>query len=146
MTISNKTKLIYWTTTGLLFAFEGVVPALTSHTALAVEGIRHLGYPDYFREMLTCFKVVGALALVLPIFKGRYKEWAYAGFGITMISAFVSHGIVDGWNVQTFFPLFTLAILAISYVYYHKLLKHTVATHTRSKPDNYSRTTSPVVN
>ena len=45
----------------LIFIFEDGVPALTSHTPLAVEGIGHLGYPDYFRVMLTVFKVVGAL-------------------------------------------------------------------------------------
>ena len=66
MMTAKTTKIIYWTTTGIIFLFEGVMPALTSHTALAVEGIRHLGYPDYFRVMLTIFKVVGALALVLP--------------------------------------------------------------------------------
>jgi hypothetical protein len=28
---------------------------------------------------------------------------------------------VDGMNVQTIFPMFVLGILAVSYVYYHKL-------------------------
>lgn len=66
------------------------MPTLTLHTDLAVEGIRHLGYPDYFRVMLTVFKVAGALALVLPFVKGRIKEWAYAGFGFTMLSKAIS--------------------------------------------------------
>jgi len=99
------------------------MPALTSHTALAVEGIRHLGYPDYFRVMLTVFKVAGALALILPFVKGRFKEWAYAGFGITMIAAFVSHWAVDGFHGQTLFPLLIFAVLATSYIYYHRLGK-----------------------
>ena len=84
-------KIIYWTATIFIFLFEGVMPALTSGTAPAVEGIRHLGYPDYFRVMLTVFKVTGALALVLPMIKGRYKEWAYAGFFFIMTGALVSH-------------------------------------------------------
>jgi hypothetical protein len=42
------------------------MPALTSQTAMAKEGIRHLGYPDYFGVMLTVFKVLGALALIIP--------------------------------------------------------------------------------
>ena len=123
MTSARTTKIIYWATTGIIFLFEGVMPALTSHTDLAVEGIRHLGYPDYFRVMLTVFKVVGALALILPFVKGRVKEWAYAGFGITMIAAFISHWAVDGFNGQTIFPLFIFAVLAISYIYYHRLVK-----------------------
>jgi len=123
MRTAKITKIIYWTTTGIIFLFEGVMPALTSHTDLAVEGIRHLGYPDYFRVMLTIFKVAGALALVLPFVTGRFKEWAYAGFGFTMIAAFISHGVVDGFHGQTFFPLIIFAILATSYFSYHQLSK-----------------------
>ena len=51
----------------------------------------------------------------------RVKEWAYAGFAFDFIFASISHGAVDGINVQTFFPMLVLGILAVSYVYYHKL-------------------------
>ncbi|MGX5690069.1 DoxX family protein [Arcticibacter tournemirensis] len=121
MATTKTAKIIYWTTTGIIFLFEGVMPALTSHTDLAVEGIRHLGYPDYFRVMLTVFKVAGSLVLILPFIKGNIKEWAYAGLSITMISAFISHWAVDGFGGQTLFPLFVFAILMVSYVYYHKI-------------------------
>ena len=123
MTTSKTTKIIYWITTGIIFLFEGVMPALTSNTDLAVEGIRHLGYPDYFRVMLTIFKVVGALVLILPFVNGRFKEWAYAGFGITMISAFISHWAVDGFSGQALFPLIIFAVLITSYIYYNKIYK-----------------------
>jgi hypothetical protein len=119
-----KTKtltILYWITTGIIVLFEGVVPAFTSHTQLAVEGVRHLGYPDYFRVMLTVFKILGALALIIPAIKGRYKEWAYAGFGLTMISATVSHWAVDGLSGQTVFPLVIFGILAVSYLCYQKI-------------------------
>jgi hypothetical protein len=119
-----KTKtltILYWITTGIIVLFEGVVPAFTSHTQLAVEGVRHLGYPDYFRVMLTVFKILGALALIIPAVKGRYKEWAYAGFGLTMISATVSHWAVDGLSGQTVFPLVIFGILAVSYLCYQKI-------------------------
>ena len=56
----KTTKIIYWTTTILIFLFDGLMPALTSNTELASQGISHLGYPDYFRVMLTFFKVIGA--------------------------------------------------------------------------------------
>jgi hypothetical protein len=126
MAAIKTTKIIYWTTTVIIFLFEGVIPALTSRTELAVEGIRHLGYPDYFGIMLTFFKVVGALALILPMVKGRFKEWAYAGFGIVMISAFISHTAVDGFGGQSIFPLVIFLILITSYLQYHKLVdKHT---------------------
>jgi hypothetical protein len=97
------------------------MPALTSHTQLAVEGIRHLGYPDYFRVLLTVFKVTGALALIIPQVPGRIKEWAYAGFGIVFISASVSHFAVDGFSFMVVFPWIILGILGVSYVCYYKI-------------------------
>ncbi|MBY0433440.1 MAG: DoxX family protein [Cyclobacteriaceae bacterium] len=117
----KTTKIIFWITTGIIVAFDGLIPLLSSHTELAKQGVMHLGYPDYFRFLIMPFKVLGALALILPSMKGRYKEWAYAGFGINFICASVSHGAVDGLNFQTFFPLIFLVLLVISYVQYHKI-------------------------
>jgi hypothetical protein len=117
----KKEKIIFWTATTIIALFEGVMPALTSQTELAKEGIRHLGYPEYFGNALVVFKVLGVLALVIPQIPKRVKEWAYAGFAFDFIFACISHGAVDGMNVQTIFPMFVLGILAVSYVYYHKL-------------------------
>jgi hypothetical protein len=118
-------KIIYWTATTLFFLFESVLPALTSHTQLAKDGIHHLGFPDYFRIQLMICKIIGGLILILPFMRGRIKEWAYAGFTYIILSAFIAHGVVDGMNGQTFFPLIVLAVLAVSYIYYHKLNKQT---------------------
>jgi len=114
-------KIIFWSTTVLIFLFEGVLPALTSQSELAKEGIRHLGYPDYFGVLLTVFKVSGALALIIPKVPARIKEWAYAGFAFDFISACVSNWAVDGFSGIVLFPLFVLAVLMTSYIYYHKL-------------------------
>jgi hypothetical protein len=88
---------------------------------MAIQGITHLGYPIYFATLLTVFKVLGSLALVIPMVPKRIKEWAYAGFAIDFISAFISTWVVDGLMLLTFFPLVVLAILVVSYIYYHKL-------------------------
>ncbi len=117
----KKEKIIFWTATTIIALFEGVMPVLTSQTELAKEGIRHLGYPEYFGNALVVFKVLGVLALVIPQIPKRVKEWAYAGFAFDFIFASISHGVVDGMNVQTIFPMFVLGILAVSYVFYHKL-------------------------
>lgn len=117
----KKEKIIFWTATTIIALFEGVMPALTSQTELAKEGIRHLGYPEYFGTALVVFKVLGVLVLVIPQVPKRVKEWAYAGFAFDFIFATISHAAVDGINVQTFFPLVVFAILIVSYVYYHKL-------------------------
>ncbi len=117
----KKDKIIFWSATIIIALFEGVMPALTSQTELAKEGIRHLGYPEYFGNALVVFKILGVLVLVIPQVPKRIKEWAYAGFAFDFIFASISHGAVDGVNVQTFFPLVFLGILTVSYMYYHKL-------------------------
>jgi hypothetical protein len=117
----KKHKIIFWVTTTIIFLMEGVMPALTSQTEMAKEGIRHLGYPEYFGVMLTVFKVLGALALIIPQVPHRVKEWAYAGFGFDFISAFVSYWAVEGLNALTFFPLIFLVILIFSYISYHRM-------------------------
>jgi len=114
-------KVIFWVATSIIFVFEGVMPALTSQSEMAKEGIRHLGYPEYFGVMLMLFKVAGSLVLIIPSIPGRIKEWAYAGFAIDFISAFVSNWAVDGLHVLTFFPIVVLVILIVSYVFYHRL-------------------------
>ncbi|MBP0903739.1 DoxX family protein [Mariniflexile gromovii] len=121
MKTTKKNKIIFWIATIIIFLFEGVMPALTSQTELAKEGINHLGYPQYFGHVLVIFKVLGVLVLVIPQIPKRLKEWAYAGFVFDFLFACISHWAVDGFGFQTIFPLIILAILMVSYVYYHKL-------------------------
>lgn len=121
MASTKTTKIIFWTTTTIIFLMEGVIPALTSQTELAKEGIRHLGYPDYFGTALVVFKILGALALIIPQVPKRIKEWAYTGFGFNFIFACISHVVVDGLDFQSFFPLIILGILIASYISFHKL-------------------------
>ncbi len=115
------TKWIFWISTIILVLFEVVMPILTINSKMAIDGIRHLGYPDYFRIMLVVFKVLGGLAIILPKTGWRLKEWAYAGFAINFISASVSHICVDGVSFQAIFPLIIFGILVASYLTYHKL-------------------------
>ncbi|MGO4771846.1 DoxX family protein [Flavobacterium sp. W22_SRS_FK3] len=120
----KKAKMIFWITTIIIFIFEGVMPALTSQSEMAKEGIRHLGYPEYFGNALVVFKILGVLVLVIPQVPNRIKEWAYAGFAFDFIFASISHFAVDGIDFQSFFPLIILAILMISYIYYHKIERY----------------------
>ena len=133
----KTTKIIYWATTILIFLFEGVMPALTSQTELAKEGIRHLGYPEYFGNAFVVFKVLGALALLIPKIPNRIKEWAYAGFAFDFIFAFISHAVVDGFGGQTVFPLVVFAILIASYISREKLKKYSNANNVTFKTNSH---------
>jgi hypothetical protein len=107
---------MYWIATGIIIVFEGVMPALTGTSEMARAGMEHLGYPEYFALMLATFKVVGVLALALPMVPKTLREWAYGCFVLELISATWSHAAVDGWgNGQTYFPVVILGILLTSY-------------------------------
>ena len=114
-------KIIFWITTILIVLFEGVMPALFSQTEDAKQGIRHLGYPDYFGSALVIFKIAGCLILIAPKVPSRVKEWAYAGFAFDFIFASISYFCVDGFGFFAIFPLIWLGILGLSYNSYHKL-------------------------
>lgn len=117
----KKEKIIFWTATSIIFLFEGVFTGLTFQTEAAKQGVSHLGYPSYFRTALVIFKVLGVLILIIPKLPKRLKELAYAGFTFNFLFASISHFAIDGVDFQSFFPLIFLAILGISYIYYHKV-------------------------
>jgi hypothetical protein len=50
----------------------------------------HLGYPSYFLVLLGSWKVLGAVALLMPR-RALLKEWAYAGAFFIYTGAIVSH-------------------------------------------------------
>lgn len=117
----KKYKIIFWVTTGLVFLFEGVMPAFTSQSEMSIQGITHLGYPLYFVTLLTVFKILGSLALIIPQVPKRVKEWAYAGFMIDFLSAFISIWVVDGFGIMLLPAVIAIVILIISYVAWNKL-------------------------
>jgi DoxX-like family len=119
----KATKVIFWVSTTIIFLFQGVMPALFSQQKESIEGFTHLGYPVYFVTVLTVFKVLGTLALIIPQVPRRIKEWAYAGLTFDFLCASISYFIVDGIVFLAFFPLIILVILMASYFSYHKLNK-----------------------
>ena len=122
--MNRKTNnIIFWVTTSFIVIFEGIVPVLTFRTELAKEGIRHLGYPDYFGVMIVGFRIFGVIALIFPQIPARIKEWAYAGFAIEFLSASISNIVVDGLTFNSIMPLIVMAVLLLSYFSFHKKLK-----------------------
>ena len=89
---------IYWVTTALLaleLVLGGVWDVLTVPQVQVV--IDRLGYPGYFLVILGVWKLLGAVAVIVPRFP-RLKEWAYAGVIFDLTGALVSNlasGITD---------------------------------------------------
>ncbi|MBG6233637.1 putative membrane protein YphA (DoxX/SURF4 family) [Pedobacter sp. CAN_A7] len=70
----KKFKIYFWISTIIIVLFEGVMPLFTYNTAMAREGISHLGYPVYFGTALVVFKVLGCVLLIIPKLPPRAKE------------------------------------------------------------------------
>ncbi|MEU6583910.1 DoxX family protein [Nocardia sp. NPDC046763] len=84
-------SMLYWTAT-VLVAAELVVGGWWDITrySQARDTIVHLGYPTYFLVLLGVWKLLGALALLVPGFP-LVKEWAYAGVVFLDSGGIVSH-------------------------------------------------------
>lgn len=116
---SKTDKVIFWVFTSLFVLFDGV-GAIAFNTQPAIEGIAHLGFPDFFRIELGIGKIIGGVLLIVPQVPHRLKEWAYVGFGISTLSAIIGHLAVDSSMEHVYLPLIVLLVLVVSYVYYHK--------------------------
>lgn len=118
-------KLGYWITIGLLsvMMFGSAVSYLLENAQM-VEAFRHLGYPDYFRVFLGIAKIIGVIVILLPNFPMILKEWAYAGFGITLLSAIVSHLSVGDSIDKVIGPIIALSLLIIARILLSKLNKN----------------------
>jgi hypothetical protein len=114
----RKDKVIYWIFTSLFVLLDSV-PAIWFNSPMAKEGIRSMGFPAYFGAELGIGKIIGGILLILPMIPARFKEWAYVGFGISLISAMIANIVVNG-PAMGILPLVGLAILTVSYIYFHK--------------------------
>jgi len=117
----KKNKIIYWTTTGV-FSVMMLFNALQYliNPQLVADFI-HLGFPDYLRIELAFAKTIGALVLIIPKIPVRMKEWAYAGFGINLISASFAHFMSGDSAIYIVFPFVFVVILVFSNRYLYKL-------------------------
>lgn len=88
----------YWIATSLFALQMGFTAYAQLRLPQVAEAFTHLGFPAYFRVELSWLKLAGILVLLLPA-PGRLKEWAYAGFAITLVSALIAHLSVgdDAW-------------------------------------------------
>ena len=117
----KKDKIIYWAATGML----GAMMLFIAFNYLTNEEMKaafvHLGFPAYFRIELAIAKIIGVIVLLIPAVPQRIKDWAYAGFAITFISAFIAHTSSGDPVSVAILPLFFLGILIVSFIYNNKL-------------------------
>lgn len=124
----KKTKIIFWVVTGLLAAMLGIGAVYDAISAPeAVAHVTRIGYPAYIVPFLGVAKILGIIAILVPGYP-RIKEWAYAGIFYDLLGAFYSHiAFGDGPDMWAGF-IIGFVLIAVSYIYYHKLQRETFAT------------------
>jgi VIT1/CCC1 family predicted Fe2+/Mn2+ transporter len=111
-----KNKILFWATTGLLsLMMLGSVYAYFTSPEV-IENFRK-GFPEFFRIELGLAKLLGVLVLLVPAVPRLLKEWAYAGFGITFISATIMHISLGDPFSAVIMPMVALLLLIVSRVY-----------------------------
>lgn len=105
----------YWICTvliGLSFLSGGAAHLL--RVPQAVEGITRLGYPLHFVILLGVWKVLGAVAILVPGF-ALLKEWAYAGMIFDLTGASVAHAATGDSMRFILVPLVLAALVVTSW-------------------------------
>jgi uncharacterized membrane protein YphA (DoxX/SURF4 family) len=110
-----KTRTIaYWTTTILVaFFMSGGIAQLIQYRANPHGVVPEIGYPMYFFAILGVWKVLGAIAILVPRFP-RLKEWAYAGIFFDLTGAAASCAAVGGYGAYGFHVIAPLIIAGIT--------------------------------
>jgi hypothetical protein len=102
MTMKTK-SIVYWTMTILVAFFIGGGGAsqVWQYQANPHGIVPVLVYPTYFFAILGVWKVLGAIAILVPGFP-RLKEWAYAGIFFDLTGAAASCAAVGGYGAYAF--------------------------------------------
>lgn len=113
----------FWIVTGL-FCLEMLFTAWYELRVLpdAAQAFARLGFSsNAFRIELSWAKVAGVLALLIPKVPARWKEWAYAGFAINLISALIAHASIADRPAAFVASSLSLIFWSISYFCFRRM-------------------------
>ncbi|WP_298475985.1 DoxX family protein [uncultured Maribacter sp.] len=116
-------KVIYWSSTAIISAFLFLSSYSYFFSKSTIQGIKNLGFPDFFRVELAVLKLIAAIILLIPLASTQLKEWAYAGVGLFLITALVAHIKHKDSIFIMILLLILLGILIISNIYMNKFFK-----------------------
>ena len=120
----NKLNIAYWIVNALLavfMIFSSLDNVVTGEQSVAFIHDK-MGYPVYFIPWIGVAKILGALAIILPMVPARVKEWAYFGLFMDLVTAIYSFFAL-GEPVMNVAPMFLfVAVIVAAYGLHHKRL------------------------
>jgi len=120
MSRSKPMVVGFWIATALFCLQIGFTAFAQLRLPQVAEAFTHLGFPAYFRVELSWAKFLGVLLLLAPV-PARLKEWAYAGFAITLGSALIAHFSVGDGLEAWGWAAGTSVLWALSYFFWRRL-------------------------
>ena len=117
---SKAIVVSFWIVTAFFCLQIGFTAYAQLRLPQVAEAFTHLGFPGYFRVELSWAKFLGVVLLLAPA-PARLKEWAYAGFAITLASAFIAHlAVGDGPEAWSWAAL-TGVLWGLSYFLWRRM-------------------------
>jgi hypothetical protein len=110
----------FWIVTALFCLQIGFTAYAQLRLPQVAEAFTHLGFPPYFRVELSWAKILGVVLLLAPV-PARLKEWAYAGFAITLGSALIAHLSVGDGPEAWGWAAGTGVLWGLSYFFWRRL-------------------------
>jgi hypothetical protein len=110
----------FWIATALFCLQMGFTAYAQLRLPEVAAAFIHLGFPAYFRVELSWAKLFGVVLLLAPV-PARLKEWAYAGFAITLGSALIAHFSVGDGPESWGWAACTAVLWGLSYFFWRCL-------------------------
>ncbi len=121
MKASKGIVLGFWISTVLFSLQMGFTAYAQLHLPEVAAAFAHMGFPAYFRMELAWAKFAGLAALLIPMVPARVKEWAYAGFAITLVSAVIAHLSMGEGPKSWGFAVGTGVLWGLSYFFWRRM-------------------------
>ena len=117
---SKRTVVAFWIATAIFCLQIGFTAYAQLRLPQVAAMFTHLGFPAYFRVELSWAKLLGVVLLLAPV-SARLKEWAYAGFAITLASALIAHFAMGDGAKTWGWAAGTGVLWALSYFFWRRL-------------------------
>ena len=108
--------MVYWVATVLVAVFLATSAGSYVLHPPTIEGVRELGFPDFFRIEMAVLKTLVLPVLLIPQVPVQVKEWGYAGVALFLITAMVAHHAHRDPIALNLVNLLMFGLLATSYL------------------------------
>ncbi len=120
----NFMKIIYWISTSIISLGLLLSAGTYFFHEGTIEGVKDLGFPDFFRVELAILKIIAVIVLLVPVISSLIKEWAYAGIALFYLTAIIAHLAHGDSFVISLINVLMIVFLVVSNYSFNKIRVH----------------------